>query len=70
MFNLFVVYLFVCLFVCCFTNHYLLIVCYQQCIKEKRILYIYIYIYCFSSASTFFQSICDIVILVNYNVLF
>ena len=26
-----------CLFVVYFTNHYLLIVCYQQCIKGKRI---------------------------------
>ena len=42
MFNLSVFCLFVCkffifcLFVVYFTNHYLLIVCYQQCIKAKR----------------------------------
>ena len=37
-FFLFVCYFFIfCLFVVYFTNHYLLIVCYQQCIKGKRI---------------------------------
>ena len=44
----------------CFTNYNLLIVCQQQCIKGK--LYKY-----FTSAPTFFQSKCDIMNVVNYN---
>ena len=46
----------------CFTNYNLLIVCYQKCIKGS------IYRY-FTSTSNFFQSICDIMNLVNYNAL-
>ena len=41
-----------------FTNYNLLIVCYQLCVKGKRYKY-------FTSASTFFQSKCDMNV-VNY----
>ena len=68
MLNLYVCCLFICKFFVCllifcllvvyFSNHYLLIVGYQQCIKGNVCK-------CFTSASTFFQSFCDIVILVN-----
>ena len=62
-----------CLFMCaflgmcmflfaCFTNYNLPIVCYQQYIKGSVYKYI-------TSASAFFQTICDIMNVVNYNAL-
>ena len=61
--------MFMCIFVnmwmflfLCFSNYYLPIVYYQQYMKGKRYK-------CFTSASTFFQSICDILNLVSYNAL-
>ena len=43
----------------CFTNYNLIIVCCQLCIKGREYRY-------FISASTFFQSGCDIIYVVNY----